>query len=51
VDWLTGGPPRHLFNVGYQTRTRQRWTAKAKVLDISGDGASRHVPDVPERRR
>ena len=29
IDWLAGGPPRHLFNVRYADRTRQWWTAGA----------------------
>lgn len=29
IDWLAGGPPRHVFNVRYADHMRQWWTAGA----------------------
>jgi C-terminal processing protease CtpA/Prc len=36
VDWLAGGPPRHLFDVHYQDRTHQWWTAGASLAEPPG---------------
>ena len=33
VDWLSGGPPRHLFSVRYRDRVRQWWTAGAPLAE------------------
>ena len=40
VDWLAGGPPRHLFDVVYRDHTRQWWTAGSPVAE---------PPDAPVR--
>ena len=40
IDWLAGGPPRHLFDVVYRDHTHQWWTAGSPVAE---------PPDAPVR--
>ena len=40
IDWLAGGPPRHLFDVVYRDHTRQWWTAGSPIAE---------PPDAPVR--
>jgi hypothetical protein len=34
VDWLAGGPPRHLSDVVYRDHTRQWWTGGSPVAEL-----------------